>query len=124
MEKERDMAANALFFSWSRSIPGRETLSGEHFTQFVGYLTNLKNNGTITSFDPVFVNPSPGATVNGFFLIQGDSQKLHALSETTEWVEHITRASMHLENIGFQFAATGAEIMNRMQIWTKAIPTK
>jgi len=118
------MAANALFFSWSRSIPGRETLSAEHFTSFVGYLTNLKNNGTITSFDPVFVNPSSGSTVNGFFLIQGDSQKLHALSETNDWVEHITRASMHLENVGFQFAATGPEIMNRMQIWTKAIPSK
>lgn len=116
--------ANALFFSWSRSIPGREMLSAEHFTSFVGYLTNLKSNGTITSFDPVFVNPSAGSSVNGFFLIQGDTQKLHALSETPEWIEHITRASMHLENLGFQFAATGSEIASRMQVWTKTIPTK
>ena len=118
------MAANALFFSWSRSIPGRESLSAEHFTSFVGYLTNLKNTGTITSFDPVFVNPSAGSSVNGFFLIQGDSQKLHALSETNEWIEHITRASLHLESSGAVFAATGTEVQNRMQLWTKSIPTK
>jgi len=116
--------SNALFFSWTRSIPGREMISAEHFTQFVGYLTNLKTNGTITGFDTVFVNPSPGSTVNGFFLIQGDSQKLHGLSETNEWVEHITRASLHLEQVGVNFAATGNEIMNRMQVWTKSIPTK
>lgn len=118
------MASNALFFSWTRSIPGRETMSAEHFTQFVGYLTNLKANGTITSFDPVFLTPSAGATVNGFFLLQGDSQKLHTLSETSEWIEHITRASMHLENVGVAFGASGGETMNRMQVWTKAIPTK
>jgi hypothetical protein len=118
------MASNALFFSWHRSIPGRESLSAEHFTAFLGYLTNLKNNGTITSFDPVFLNPSSGATVNGFFYIQGDSQKLHLLSESSEWIEHLTRATMHLENVGCVFGATGNEVMNRMQVWTKAIPTK
>ncbi|HUS33484.1 MAG TPA: hypothetical protein VMZ53_33510 [Kofleriaceae bacterium] len=116
--------ANAILFSWSRSVPGREMLSAEHFTQFVGYLTSLKSNGTINSFEPVFANPSPGSTVNGFFLIQGDIQKLHALSETAEWIEHMTRASMHLENLGFNFASTGSEIMSRMQVWTKSIPAK
>lgn len=117
------MASNAIVFGWNRSIPGRETVSAEHFTQFLGYLTNLKNNGTITSFDPVFCNPN-GGTLNGFFLIQGDSQKLHALSETNDWVEHMTRASLHLENSIAVFAATGNEVMSRMQVWTKSIPTK
>lgn len=115
--------SNAIYFGWTRSVPGRESLSAEHFTQFVGYLTNLKSNGTITHFDPVFLNPT-GGTQNGFFLIQGDSQKLHGLSETNEWVEHITRASLHLENVACTFASTGAEIANRMQVWTKAIPSK
>ena len=117
------MSSNAIVFGWNRSIPGREMVSAEHFTQFVGYLQNLKTNGTITSFDPVFMNPT-GSTFNGFFFIQGDSQKLHALSESNEWIEHITRGSLHLENVTCTFAATGAEIANRMQLWTKSIPTK
>jgi hypothetical protein len=117
------MSSNALFFGFNRSIPGREMLSAEHFTQFVGYLTNLKNNGTITSFEPVFLTPT-GSGTNGFFLIQGDSQKLHSLTETNEWLEHITRATLHLENVVVSFASTGAEIANRMQVWTKSIPSK
>jgi hypothetical protein len=116
--------ANAIVFSWSRSVPGREMLSAEHFTQFVGYLTNLKSSGTISSFEPVFMNPGSGSTFNGFFLIQGDTQKLHTLSVANEWIEHVTRASLHLENFGVTFAVTGAEIANRMQIWTKSIPAK
>jgi hypothetical protein len=119
------MASNAIVFSWHRSIPGRETVSAEHFAQFVGWLTNQKTNGTISNFETVFLNPSGGAgTLNGFFLITGDSQKLHALSETNDWVEHMTRASLHLESSGAVFAATGNEIANRMQLWTKSIPTR
>src|SRR5215212_1826611 len=115
--------SNTLFFGWNRSIPGREMMSAEHFTSFVGYLTGLKGSGTITNFEPVFLNPY-GASVNGFFLIQGDSQKLHALSETNEWIEHMTRASLHLEGMVAVFGISGAEIPNRMQLWTKTLPAK
>jgi hypothetical protein len=119
------MASNAIVFGWNRSIPGREGISAEHFAQFVGYLTNLKGNGTISNFETVFMNPAAGnAVMNGFFLIQGDTQKLHAMSETQDWVEHMTRASLHLEGAGAVFASTGTEVMSRMQVWTKSIPTK
>lgn len=120
------MASNAIVFGWNRSIPGREGLSAEHFAQFVGYLTNLKGSGTISNFETVFMNPSPsgGTGMNGFFLIQGDSMKLHSLSETQEWIEHMTRASLHLEGSGAVFAASGSEIASRLQVWTKAIPSK
>ncbi len=124
LERENNMASNALFFGWSRSIPGRESISLEHFTQFMGYLNSLKANGTITSFDPVFLNPHGSAAANGFFLLQGDSDKLHALSETPEWIEHVTRGTMHLEGATCVFGAAGTEVAGRMQVWTKSIPTK
>jgi hypothetical protein len=117
------MSSNAIFFGWNRSIPGREAMSAEHFTQFIGYLTSLKSSGSITSFEPVFMNPH-GGTMNGFFLIHGDSQKLHMVTETTEWTEHMIRASLHLESCGAVFAATGNEVMARMQMWTKSIPAR
>ena len=115
------MAANAIFFGWNRGIPGRENISAEHFQQFIGYLTNLKTSGTITGFDPVFLRPH-GGDLSGFFLIHGDSQKLHALTETTEWLEHSVRGTHHLEGSGYVFADTGSEIPTRMAQWIKAIP--
>jgi hypothetical protein len=57
-------------------------------------------------------------------LIHGDKQKLHELSESTEWIEHMIRASLHLEAMASTFAVTGNEIANRMQLWTKSIPAK
>jgi len=115
------MASNAIFFGWNRSIPGRENISAEHFQQFIGYLTSQKSNGSITSFEPVFLRPH-GGDLGGFVLVHGDSQKLHTMTESTEWLEHMTRALMHLEGSGYVFADTGAEIASRMAQWTKAIP--
>ena len=115
------MATNAIFFGWMRSVPGREMVSAEHFGQFLGYLEQQKGAGTITSFDTVFLNPH-ASDLAGFFLIQGKTDKLHALVETPEWIEHITRASLHLENTRVVLGSAGAEVMNLMQVWTKSIP--
>jgi hypothetical protein len=117
------MASNAIFFGWNRSIPGREHISAEHFQQFTGYLNNLKTSSTITSFEPVFLRPH-GGDLGGFFLIHGDSQKLHTLTETNEWVEHMTRGTLHLEGSGYVAADTGSEVAARLAQWIKSIPTK
>jgi hypothetical protein len=115
------MAANAIFFGWNRSIPSREHVSAEHFTQFIGYLTNLKTNGTISNFETVFLRPH-GGDLGGLVLIQGETEKLHQVTETNEWLEHMTRGTHHLEGSGYVFADTGAEVFKRMETWTKSIP--
>jgi len=115
------MASNALFFGWSRSIPGREKISGEHFQEFVRYLDGLRSSGTIASYEPVFLRPH-GGDLTGFFLIHGDSQKLHTVTETNEWMDHMIRAGMHLDGSGYVFADTGNEVQARMSQWIKAIP--
>lgn len=61
--------------------------------------------------------------LNGFFLIRGESAKLDTLVSTTEWITHMTRASLHLEGSGNVRGVTGDEVMKRMAIWTSAIPS-
>jgi hypothetical protein len=51
------------------------------------------------------------------------SAKLDTLVSTTEWITHITRASLHLEGAGVIRGVTGDEIMNRMAMWVSAIPS-
>ena len=41
-----------------------------------------------------------GGDLNGFFMIRGESGKLDTLVSTTDWLTHITRASLHLEGSG------------------------
>jgi len=116
------MASNVILFGWNRSIPGREKLSAQHFDEFVKYLSGLQQTGAIQMFDAVFLDIH-GGDLNGFFLIKGDAAKLDALMSTTEWVTHMTRASLHLDGAGAVRGVTGNELMERMARWTSAIPS-
>jgi hypothetical protein len=116
------MASNAILFGWNRSIPGREKVSGKHFEEFVKYLGGLQQRGAIQGFDIVFLD-SHGGDLNGFFLIKGDSAKLDALIAGTEWITHMTRASLHLEGSGVVRGVTGNEVIERMALWTSVIPS-
>ena len=115
------MASNAVFFAWNRSIPGREALSAEHFQDFVGYLGDLEKDGTIASWEVVFLDPH-GGDLNGFFLLRGEPQKLDALIGSAAWETHMVRATMHLEGCGHVRSASGGAVMERMERWTGLIP--
>lgn len=115
------MASNVLFFAWNRSIPGREKLSAEHFQQFVSYLSGLQKNGTIQSFDTVFLD-NHGGDLNGFFLIRGEPSRLDGLVATVEWDTHVIRAQLHLQGFGAVRGVTGQGVTDRMNLWTKHLP--
>jgi hypothetical protein len=116
------MGSNVIFFAWNRPIPGRERMSAEHFEDFTGYLTGLQQNGTIQSFDTVFLAPH-GGDMNGFFLVRGETSKLDALLSTTDWITHMTRAEMHLESSGAVRGHTGDRIPEMFGIWSQQIPS-
>jgi len=116
------MSTNTILFGWNRSIPGREKLSSQHFSEFVNYLGGLQQKGTIQSFETVFLD-AHGGDLNGFFLIKGEPAKLDALLATTEWVTHIYRASQHLEGAGAIRGVSGNAVMDRMALWTSLIPS-
>lgn len=116
------MSSNVVLFGWNRSIPGREHVSGAHFDEFVAYLAGLQKAGTIQGFDVVFLDPH-GGDLNGFFLIRAESTKLDSLLSSTDWVTHMTRGALHLENSGAIRGATGEEVMKRMAVWKNAIPS-
>ena len=115
------MSSNVLFFGWNRPIPGREKISGEHFQEFLQYLGGLQKNGTIQSFEPVFLNPH-GGDMNGFFFIKGDAGKLDSLVASEDWIKHTIRADFHLQGAGFIRGVAGEPLMEMMKLWTESIP--
>ena len=115
------MGSNVILFGWNRSIPGREKVSAQHFDELMKYLGGLQQAGTIQTFDVVFLN-SHGGDLNGFFLIRGETNKLDALVASTDWITHITRATLHLEGAGVIHGVTGERIAQRMAVWTSSIP--
>lgn len=112
------MSDHAIFFSWNRSLPGREQLSRDHFDEFVGWLSGQQQNGTIDSFIPVFLMPGGPTAVNGFFLIFGDAQKLGTMQQSEEWIRHTARAGYHLGGFRVVNGVTGEALKQQMSIWS------
>jgi hypothetical protein len=105
-----------MFFAWNRSIPGREQESATHFQEFSQYLGEQQQQGKISSFTPVFLNPH-GGDLNGFFLIHGESSSLDAIMSSDAWMQHMMRAALHLEGSGAVRGVAGDEVGSRMAQW-------
>jgi hypothetical protein len=115
------MSTNTIVFGWKQSIPGRETLSGQHFQEFLDYLQQQKSQGMVESFEPVLLEPHSGE-LHGFFFIKGEPSKLATLVASPEWVQHQVRAMLHMTGMALMRGVTGPAVMERMGMWMKAIP--
>ena len=99
------MSSSALFLSWSRPAAGRQRVSMAHFASFQRYLSELQARNQIESFEMVMLDGRPGH-LNGFFLIQGDRDKLSELTQSDDWLDHMERAAGHLDGSGPVWALT------------------
>jgi hypothetical protein len=115
------MSPNVVMFGWNRSLPGREAMSGQHFQEFLEFLSAQKKSGQVESFDTVFLEPH-GGTLNGFFLIRGEPAKLSQLAGSPEWMRHQIRGLLHLDSSTCVRGFTGAAIAERMELWMKEMP--
>lgn len=50
------------------------------------------------------------------------SAELDALMTSPEWIDHVTRALIHLEGAGVIRGVTGDLIQPRMELWTGLLP--
>jgi hypothetical protein len=115
------MSSNVVLFGWDHPIPGREQISAAHFQEFMGYLGSLQDSGSIGSWEVVFLNPH-GGDLNGFFLIKGDPEQISDLIASDDWVRHMTRATLHLQDPGAVAGAAGDLVMDRFGMWSSLIP--
>lgn len=114
-------STNVVAFAWNRSLPGREPMSLQHFKDFSEWLQGEQRNGRVQSFLPVLFEPH-GGDVQGFFLIQGEPAKLAELMDTPQWIEHQTRAELHLDGLAVMRGVTGPALGQRMGVWASQIP--
>lgn len=106
------MADAVLFVGWGSVRPGRERQAVEVFGQVVQYYDRLRRDGEITSFQPVLLEPH-GGDLDGFFLLQGDQNKLSQLRVNPEFLHNINRAQLVVQNLGVVMGFVG-EGLNRL----------
>jgi hypothetical protein len=114
------MADAGLFIGWGEVVRGRESEAIELFNETLGYYGRLQEDGTIESFEPVFLEPH-GGDLNGFILIQGDAEKLAALRVSDEFTQFSLRATLVVNGFGVVGADLAERLQRQMEYYTEQI---
>ena len=103
------MATGALVIGWGPAVRGREHKALQVFNEAIQYYTQLQQQGTIESFEPVALEPH-GGDLLGFLLVRGDREKLNALRTSEEFLRLNNRAALIVDNFGVITAFIGEEL--------------
>ena len=114
------MADSGLFIGWGEIVRGRETEAVEHFNATIEYFSGLQAEGTIESFEPVFLEPH-GGDLGGFFFIRGDAEKLSALRADEDFEAVIQKATLIADKMGVVGAVMGAALERQVGTYVGAI---
>jgi hypothetical protein len=114
------MADAGLFIGWGEVVRGREGGAVDGFNEVVEFIGQLQGDGRIESFEICFLEPH-GGDLAGFMLLRGTTEQMDAVRSDDEFGRHMTRASLHVENLGLVGAALGEGIARQMAIYQEEI---
>ncbi len=118
------LQSNGIMLGWNRAVAGREGMAGELFAHTSNWLEKCRSQGTIESWEPIFL-ASHGGDLNGCFMIKCTPTQLTALKCHDEWVDIVMRAGQYLTNVGVVECYCGRDtVQDLMNRWMKTIPTR
>lgn len=110
------MAKGALFVSWGALIPGREATGAGVLQAALGYLEELRAQGTLDRIEVAALEPA-GAGPWGFVLAEGDKDAMARLRVEARFVATIVGVQLVHEDVRVSWAYRGAEMGALFGIW-------
>ena len=101
--------SGALMLSFGAVHTGREALAVEMFTEVSRYLGKLLADDAIENFKPFFFADGMQADVIGFFLIEGQRERLDALRRREDFQRIILRTGAATANVRVHSLIAGTE---------------
>lgn len=113
------MADFGLFIGWGWPVRGREQKAAEVFNEAVELWTRWQNEGTIESWDAVFLEPH-GGDLGGFFLLRGERDAIARARASDDLSVLAQRAQLTVENFGIVGAKMGERVGVQMEIFLRS----
>ena len=113
------MADGVIFIGWTNSVRGREQASQTVFQEAMGFWGRLQAAGEIESFDAVLLDVH-GGDLGGFFLLNGEREKLTRVRASEEMERLLVRAGLIVEGLGAVGGFTGEGVARRLAAFLEA----
>lgn len=113
------MADRMLFIGWGAPVRGREERGLEVFTDAMGLLGRMQQDGRIESFDVAIL--APNTDLNGYVAIYGSGAQLDALREDLEFLRSTADAMQIVEGLRHIDGYTNEGVARQLEIARGAI---
>jgi hypothetical protein len=109
---------NCVLVGWNASIPGHERGAMAAFSETHALYAKAQAAGQLASYETVLLNRH-GGDLNGFTLLRGDHEKLHAFIHGEEFLTALMKAEMHVSGLGVIEGWSGERVGDMMGLWAK-----
>lgn len=113
------MADRVLFIGWGASVPGREELALDVFTEVVGLYGRMQQDGRIESFDVALLDPN--ADLAGYIQLHGSGQQLAAVRADEEFRKTLASASVIVEDLRIIDGFTNGGVAEELERFREAV---
>ncbi|HEY4669307.1 MAG TPA: hypothetical protein VIH05_05985 [Tepidiformaceae bacterium] len=114
------MPEGALFIGWGEPARDKEQKALQVFAEALEYYQKLQDEGKITSFEPVLLEPH-GGELEGFFLLRGDEEGLAKLHASEEFNHLQNRVRLFVDHLAIVRGIVGDEMRRQMADYGQSI---
>jgi hypothetical protein len=113
------MADRVLFIGWGTPVRGAEQRGLEVFSESLGLLGRMQQDGRIEGFDVVLLEPN--GELNGYVTVRGTGEQLAALRDDEEFRRNTADAALIVDGLRHIAGFTNEGIARQMETWQEAI---
>jgi hypothetical protein len=113
------MADRMLFISWGQAVRGMEERGLEVFTDALGLLGRMQQDGRIESFDVALFEPN--GELNGYVAVHGSAAQIADLRQDEEFVRSTVDARLIVDRFRHIEGHTNEGVARQIEIYREAI---
>jgi hypothetical protein len=112
------MADRLLFMSWGTPVRGREERGLDVFSEALGLLGRMQQDGRIKSFDVALLEPN--GELNGFILVHGSAAQIDVLRQDEEFVRNAADATLIVDQVRHIAGYANEGVARQIEIYRDA----
>lgn len=114
------MPEGALFIGWGEPARDKEQKALQVFAEALEYYKKLQDEGKITSFEPVMLEPH-GGELEGFILLRGEEEELARVHASEEFNHLQNRVRLFVDHLAIVRGIVGEEMGRQMADYGKSV---
>jgi hypothetical protein len=113
------MADRVLLITWGETVRGAEERGLEVFSEALGLVGRMQQDGRIEGFDVVLLEPN--GDLGGYIAVRGSADQIAGVREDEEFQRNTADASLIVDNLRHIQGYTNEGVAQQIEVYQAAI---